>query len=124
MAWRGEPLTVPCPDLADDGVYNRDVAKAVVLACDAPPTTHWQFHISNEQLTTLREFVAEVVRHCPQHRLTLDEATPPPSGPNTRGLLSNARARAELGYQPDYPGVSGVADYVTWLARHQTIASA
>lgn len=114
-AFRGEPFTVPTPDLADDAVYNRDVAKAVVLACDAPRSEHWQFHISGGQLITLRAFVAEVVRHCPQHRLTLDETARPPEGPGTRGLLDNSRARAELGYVPDFPGATGVADYVAWL---------
>ena len=118
-AFRGEPFTVPTPDWIDDIVYNRDVAKAVVLACDAPRPAHWQFNISSETLVSLRDFVDEVARHCPDHRLTIDETSSVPERPGTSGLFSNARARAELGYTPDFPGAAGVADYLAYL-RQQT----
>lgn len=117
MAFRGEPFAVPTPDYVDDIVYNRDVAKAVVLACFAPRPEHWQFNISSETLVSVREFTAEVMRQCPGHRLTIDENAKVPERAGTVGLLSNARARAELGYQPDFPGVAGVADYVQHLRR-------
>jgi nucleoside-diphosphate-sugar epimerase len=114
----GEPLVVPTPQAIDDVVYNRDLAKAVVLACDAPGPRHWQFNISGGELVTIREFAAEVMRLCPEHRLTIDESsreTRPPGTPATNGLLSNARAREEVRYAPDFPGIAGIADYVAWL---------
>ena len=37
--------------------------------------------------------------------------------PRTAGLLSGARARAELGFAPDFPGVTGIADYLAHLRR-------
>ena len=119
MAFHGEPFAVPTPELTDDVVYNRDVAKAVVLACFAPRPEHWQFNISSETLVSLRAFAEEVMRHCPSHRLTIDESAPASDRPGTNGLLSNARARAELGYEPDFPGVAGVADYVQYLQRQR-----
>lgn len=120
QAFHGEPLTIPLPDLLDDVVYNRDVAKAIVLAGFAPRPTHWQFNISGETLVSRRAFVDEAMRQCPDHRLTLDESVPRPTGPTTAGLFSNARARAELGYQPDFPGAAGVADYVAHLRRAES----
>jgi UDP-glucose 4-epimerase len=124
MGYRGEPLTVPTPDLTDDTVYNRDVAKAVLLACFAPTPEHWQFNVSSESLVSLRTFTEEVMRRCPNHRLTIDERSVAPDRPGTNCLLSNARAREELGYTPDFPGVAGVADYLEHIQRHQILSPA
>ncbi|HVA24898.1 MAG TPA: NAD(P)-dependent oxidoreductase [Chloroflexota bacterium] len=115
MAFHGQPMVVSNPDYADDAVYNRDVAKAIVLACSAPQREHWQFNVSGGQLVTLRQFTQEVMRLCPRHQLTFDES--PAEPPKTAGLLSGARARAELGFQPDFPGLTGIADYVAHLER-------
>jgi UDP-glucose 4-epimerase len=123
MACRGEPLSVPTPDVVDDVVYNRDVAKAIVLACFAPKPEHWQFNISSESLVSQRAFAQEVMRLCPGHRLTIAESSQAPAGPGTNGLLSNARARRELNYVPDFPGLAGIADYVEHLRRHQILSS-
>lgn len=117
LGFLGEPFTVPTPDYTDDVVYNRDVAKAVVLACFAPRPAHWQFNISSETLVSLRQFAQEVMRLCPGHRLALDEASRAPARAGSACLLSNARARQELGYVPDFPGLAGVADYLEHLER-------
>jgi UDP-glucose 4-epimerase len=119
MAFAGQPFVVPTPGQRDDMVYNRDVAKAIVLAGFAPRTEHWQFNISGGQLVTIREFAEEAMRLCPRHQLTIDNASPNPAKPSTASLMSIARARAELGYEPDFPGVSGVAHYVEHLRQHE-----
>jgi UDP-glucose 4-epimerase len=116
-AVRGEPLVVPAPDSPDDIVYNHDVAKGAVLACFAPPTAHWQFNIAGGRLVTLRQLGDEIKRLAPEHQLSYlepdgDGASQKPLG-NTASLLSIDRARAELGYEPDFPGVSAIADYVS-----------
>jgi nucleoside-diphosphate-sugar epimerase len=116
-ALRGEPYTVRTPEVVDDLVYVRDVAKGHALALFAPATEHWQFNISGGQLVSLREFAAEVARLCPQHRLTLMESAETRVATNVTGLLSIERARAELGYAPDFPGVAGVADYLGVLRQ-------
>jgi UDP-glucose 4-epimerase len=117
LGFLGEPFIVPTPDYTDDMVYNADVAKAVLLACFAPRPEHWQFNISSQTLVSLREFSGEVMRHCPNHRLTIDESGAPSDRFGSNVLLDNTRARQELGYVPDYPGPSGVADYVEHLRR-------
>lgn len=111
---RSEPVTVEVPDVADDIVYNADVAKGAVLACFAPRPEHWQLNISGGQLVTLRQFANEAARLIPQHKLTIPAA---PGGEvaiptNITGLLSIERARTAIGYEPDYPGIDGVAAYV------------
>jgi len=96
-------------------VYNRDVAKAIVLACFAPRPTHWLFNISSGMLVSQQAFAEEVMRHCPQHRLSFDREAPAPDAGMILGLFSNSLARAELGYVPDYPGAAGIADYIAHL---------
>lgn len=114
--FHGEPFEVPDPDHRDDVVYNLDVARAVVLAAFAQRPEHWQFNIAGGELVSLREFAREVMRLCPQHRLTLGPSAGPQS-PGTSGLMSIERARAELGYVPEYPGTSGIAHYLEHLQR-------
>jgi UDP-glucose 4-epimerase len=115
-ALSGEPFEVPMPDVLDDIVYNRDVAKGAVLACFAPRTDHWQFNIAGGQLSSLREFAQEVMRVVPSHHLSIAPTTDASAiTSNVTGRLSIERARAELGYLPDFPAVAGVADYVAML---------
>ncbi|GAC1325321.1 MAG: hypothetical protein NVSMB2_23850 [Chloroflexota bacterium] len=122
-AVRGEPYVVPLADVQDDIVYNRDVAKAAVLASFAAPTTHWQFNIAGGQLSSVRQFAEEVMRVVPTHQLSIaSEHQGLDVNNNTTGLLSIERARTELGYEPDYPGVAGVEDYVSKLRTAQALA--
>src|SRR5262249_62381740 len=88
LAFPAEPLAPPTPDLLDDIVYNRDVAKAIALAAFAPRPTHWQFNISSETLISQRAFAEEVMRHCPNHRLTIAE-NEQAGQPGTVPLFSN-----------------------------------
>ena len=115
-ALSGEPFEIPMPDIRDDIVYNRDVAKGAVLACFAAPSEHWQFNIAGGQLSSLRQFGEEVMRVVPAHKLSFAPTTDAAAiARNVTGLLSIDRARAELGYEPDFPAVAGVADYVAML---------
>jgi UDP-glucose 4-epimerase len=115
-AVHGEPLLVQGLDTRDDVVYNADVAKGVVLACFARATEHWQFNISSGKLVSLREFAEEVRRCVPASALREDRRSAPLRAPSAC-LLSIDRARAELDFEPDFPGVSGVAEYVRLLQR-------
>jgi UDP-glucose 4-epimerase len=114
----GEPFSVPMADLLDDIVYNADVAYGAVLACFAAPTAQWQFNIAGGRLVSVREFAEEVMRVVPAHRLSFEAANGAAGAVprNVTGRLSIDRARAELGYEPQFPGVTGVADYVNRLA--------
>jgi nucleoside-diphosphate-sugar epimerase len=123
-ALKSEPFEVPMPDVQDDIVYNRDVAKGAVLACFAPQSEHWQFNIAGGQLSTVRQYAEEVMRVVPDHRLSIASTTDASAiARNVTGLLSIDRARTELGYQPDFPATAGVSDYVAMLRMQQAAAT-
>lgn len=123
MGYSGQPFVVPRPEQKSDVVYNHDVAKAIVLAGFAPASEHWQFNISGGQMTSVREFADEVMRLCPRHQLTIESAestgsmAPWRAEPSTGSRMSIERARAELGFEPDFPGTSGIAHYLEHLER-------
>jgi UDP-glucose 4-epimerase len=108
----GEPLVIPTPDVIDDIVFNRDVARAHVLACFGPKTEHFQFNISGGELVSLRDFAQEVMRLCPNHRLSFSDEPEPMDDSKLTARLSIERAGEELGFVPNYPGVKGVAAYI------------
>jgi nucleoside-diphosphate-sugar epimerase len=116
---RGEAVQVPWPEVADDIVYNGDVAKGAVLAAFAPKSDHWMFNISGNQLVSLRQFAEETRRLIPGSQITVLPPKPDDAAPasNVTGLLSIDRARAEIGYEPDYPGVKGIAAYLERAAE-------
>lgn len=113
-AARGTSVRVRGLDVRDDLVYNKDVARAVLCAATADPgrrTTH-VYNISGGRLVALTELVAEVNRCCPDAHVTFElDDQPRPAGLQVR--LDISRARNELGYQPEYPGVEGISDYVS-----------
>jgi nucleoside-diphosphate-sugar epimerase len=74
-------------------------------------------------LSSLRQFAEAVMQVVPDHRLTIAPTTDPSAiTRNVTGLLSIDRARKELGYEPDFPAVAGVPDYVAML-RYQRATS-
>ncbi|GGI02442.1 NAD-dependent epimerase/dehydratase family protein [Egicoccus halophilus] len=112
-ALAGRHLRIDNADVADDVVYNADVGRGHVLAAFAPPSTDGVFNIASGQLTTLRAWAEEVMRQCPDHRLEFGDHDETKIASATQGVMDIQRARRELGYEPAFPGVSGVADYVT-----------
>lgn len=107
-----EPLVIDNPDVLDDVVYNADVGRAHVLAAFAPTPDDWRFNISGGRLVSLREWTEEVMRVCPEHRLSFGGDDPARLEGTTQGRLDITRAREQLGYEPAFPGAAGVADYV------------
>lgn len=116
-AMAGEPFEIATPDVVDDIVFNRDVAKAHLLAAFGPKTKHFQFNISGGQLVSVRDFAHEVMRLCPEHRLTFANKPEPVDASKLAARLSIERARQELGFEPDYPGLDGVAAYIEHKQR-------
>ena len=108
----GEQFEIPTPDVVDDIVFNRDVAKAHILAAFGPKTEHFQFNISGGELVSLRDFAEEVMRLCPNHRLSFSDKPGRWMTSKLTARLSIERAGEELGFVPDYPGVKGVAAYI------------
>lgn len=111
-ALSGTPMRVDNADVFDDMVYNADVGRGHVLAAFAPNPDHWVFNIASGELTSLRAWTEEVMRQCPGHNISFGETDEAIIASATRGRMDITRARTELDYDPAYPGVTGVADYV------------
>lgn len=116
-AAQGRDVLVRGADVADDLVYNRDVAKAVLCAAANPAgRQHHVYNISGGALVSMREFVAEVARCCPDARVEFVESDELAS-PGLRLRMDISLAAREIGYLPDFPGMTGVADYVAVVRR-------
>jgi nucleoside-diphosphate-sugar epimerase len=112
-AAQGRDVRVRGADVVDDLVYNRDVARAVLCAAAADPARrdHHVYNISGGVLVSMREFVAEVARCCPDARVEFVE-TDDSASTGLRLHMDVSLAADEVGYVPQFPGTAGVADYV------------
>ena len=110
----GEPARVPIGgDQKYDGVYVKDVARAIVSACLAKEPKHRIFNIGTSEMHTLRE-LADIVRKIVPNAVFeigpgFDIAEP------VRGPLNMTKAKEELGYEPQFPLEEGVKDYIEVL---------
>ncbi|WP_125615063.1 NAD-dependent epimerase/dehydratase family protein [Specibacter cremeus] len=132
----GRPVTLPLLGLETvHHVHADDVAQAFALAVDAVDAIAGQsFHIVSDRALTLRGFAEAVAGWFgrdaalgfapwvqfarevgPENAAaTLDHIGHSPS-------VSNAKARAMLGYRPRYTSLAAVADAVRWLAANGRI---
>lgn len=110
----GTPVEIPKGrDQKDDFIYVKDVANGTADACEAGPLTEWAFNIGSGRAETLQD-IADAVALC--------LPTPPEVsiGPGLdylgiNGLysvLDPSRAKAQLGFEPEYDLKAGIADYV------------
>lgn len=113
-AMAGEPFELESGgDEVDDWVYNKDVARGLVLACTVDDTDHRVFNIGSGQGVTPKE-VAEILEEkFPEAELDIGD------GRDYYGLgvpyyyvYDLSRARKELGYEPKYDIRAGIEDYV------------
>ncbi len=118
-AYYGRPTRLPQgADERNDLIYNRDVARAIVLAGFAEGLEHRIFNISSGELTTLPELVAILRERIP----SVDAEIGPgldymQTGKPSYCLFDISRARGELGYEPQYDLRRGVDDYLALLDR-------
>lgn len=112
----GEPAIVPIGgDQKYDGVYVKDVAKAIASACFVNEPKHRIFNIGTGEMYTLHD-LANIVKGIISNAVFeigpgFDVAEP------VRGPLNIKKAREELGYSPQFPLEEGVKDYIEAL-RH------
>jgi UDP-glucose 4-epimerase len=118
-AARGGHVLVSGENVLDDVVYNRDVASAVLRAALAAPAgrRHHVYNISGGELVSIRDFVAEVGRCCPEASVEFTETGHPAAG-GLRMRMDISRAAREIGFVPAFPGTAGIADYVR-IARQR-----
>jgi nucleoside-diphosphate-sugar epimerase len=115
----GEPAKVAIGgDQKYEGVYVKDVARAIVSACFARKPKHRVFNIGTGEMHTLRELAAIVKRNVPDAVFDIgpgfDVAEP------VRGPLNITKAKEDLGYEPQFNLEEGVKDYISVVRRNVT----
>jgi UDP-glucose 4-epimerase len=93
----GQAVTVDCGDQLVDWLYVKDLARAVVLACEAGDLDHRVFNICGQQ-ALVREAAAIMAGLYPAAPIDVLPGKRPMWGP----VLCPERAENELGYRPAY----------------------
>jgi dTDP-glucose 4,6-dehydratase len=120
-AVKGERLVVTGdPGYARDVVYVADVGSAIAAVLLAEHLPHDAYNIGWGRGTSAREAIDALRRICPGTEVEWRPDEPSPwVGPGhlPRGPLRCDRLRQDLGWQPRYDLLSGLAEYVGWLRR-------
>ncbi|MEK7216105.1 MAG: NAD(P)-dependent oxidoreductase [Chloroflexota bacterium] len=119
---QGKPIVLEDPFLLTGGggsfVYAKDAAKGTVLACFAPPEQlkHRIYNITMSRNYPIEEQLAIAGRVFPGVPIQIGDAV--------KGAIEQfrmgrppaiGRARAELGYEPDFEMERALGDYAEWL---------
>jgi UDP-glucose 4-epimerase len=110
-AVRGAPMAVAGgAERVMDCVYVRDLARAFVLAADAPMVRSPVYNIGAGEPVTPGRFAAAVAAAVPGARIEIGPGID--FAPGHYCVLDIARARADLGFEPRWSLEAGVADCV------------
>lgn len=93
----GKAVTIECGDQLVDWLYVKDLARAVVLACEADDLPHRTFNICGQR-ALVREAAAIMAKLYPAAPIDVLPGKRPMWGP----VLCSERAENELGYRPAY----------------------
>lgn len=112
-ALRGEHVELPGGDELNDWIYFGDIANGLADAVEAPELSYPAYHIGTGTLHSLRDF-ADVLREaCPDATITVADGRNPQN--KDHPMYANfdiSRARADLGYEPEYSLAEGIHDYM------------
>jgi UDP-glucose 4-epimerase len=102
----------------DDFIYNKDSAYGIYLACMAKNPASRVYNIGTGVGHTLEDIARVIRNHLPNADIEIGPGLnflgmPYPAC----GIYDISRARAELGYAPQYDLDRGIADYLESLAR-------
>jgi UDP-glucose 4-epimerase len=105
-------------DDKDDFIYNKDSALGIYLATTADKVKSRVYNIGTGVGVTLRDFERVIKKHIPGAKMDIGGGLnfygfPYPA----TGVYDISRARAELGYAPEYDLERGIADYFAALKR-------
>jgi UDP-glucose 4-epimerase len=102
----------------DDFIYNKDTANGIVLACFAENLTHRIFNIGSGIGATFSDFAEEVKKVYPNADVEIGPGLDYYMiGHNVYSVYDISRARAELGYSPQYNLEAGIADYIETMRK-------
>lgn len=102
----------------DDNVYVKDVARSIVMAAQVPPPRSRIFHIGSGRLHSLPELAAILKEIYPRAEFEIGPGLDYFGlGHNVYSVHDITRARAELGYEPQYDLLAAVKDYIAMMER-------
>jgi dTDP-L-rhamnose 4-epimerase len=100
-----------------DYVNVRDVARANVLAMEAPGNDHAVFNVGGGRAVTVQQFARIIINAC--------GASVEPSVPgvfrvgDTRHTVADISAIGALGWKPSIPVERNVEEYLEWMSRYR-----
>ena len=98
-----------------DYVNVRDVARANLIALDAPGDGQQVFNVGGGRALTVLDFAAVMLRAC---RSALEPSVPGVFRlGDTRHTVSDISAMARLGWQPTIPVEQNVREYLDWMSQ-------
>jgi nucleoside-diphosphate-sugar epimerase len=92
-----------------DFIYVKDLANGVALAAHASRLPHQSYNLGSGALTTVEDVEAALKAIFPRIDMRRGKLTP------ARPRMNIERARAELGFNPEYKLEAGLRDYIAQL---------
>ena len=120
-AVKGEAAKINWPYGPAEILYGRDAAKGTVLAALKDKFTNSLFHIGNGIMLSGDDIAAAVRKAYPGSNVELVRGSNPMPYPDSRLASDFSRAKAELGYEPEYSIDKAVVDYGTTLKRMENL---
>jgi nucleoside-diphosphate-sugar epimerase len=102
-------------------VYSADAAAGLVAAGFAPMPAHNVFNIGSGELTSADDVAAIVAEFTGAQVEVVEPQGLAESNPRARleAAYDQTRARAEIGYQPEYSLQRGIRELAAWLRENQ-----
>jgi UDP-glucose 4-epimerase len=115
----GRPVKIPGGgDQRDDVIYVDDIAEGIVLAALHPRPAYDAYNISRGIGTTLHDFADAVRKVVPNAQIEIGAGLDYHGlGASYCGIMDNARARTDLGFEPKFDLDRGVAHYVETMRK-------
>lgn len=115
----GKPVKVPRGgEQRDDVIYVDDIAEAIVLALLHQKPAYDAYNISRGIGTTLHDFADAVRKVVPGAKIEIGPGLDYHGlGASYCGIMDNTRARTDLGFEPKFDLVRGVAHYVETMRQ-------
>jgi UDP-glucose 4-epimerase len=117
----GEVVVSNQDDLGRPLVYVKDAARATALACcNERAAKSYVLNVAGEHPATLKDCAEILAQQIPKLKVTrLEEPSVSGAVRPQSVALSIARAKEELGYQPEYSLERGIGEYVEWLQTNK-----
>jgi nucleoside-diphosphate-sugar epimerase len=104
----GKPVSLNVYESVDF-IYAKDLANGIALAAHTTPLPHQIYNLGSGALTTVEDVEGALKAIFPNIRMSRGKLTP------ARPHMDIARARAELGFNPEYKLEAGLRDYIAQL---------